>query len=80
MIKIDLQKAYVQYNVFFVKYLMLELGFPNMYVNWIMACLCLVSYTFKVNGELTLPIAAKKGLRQEDPVSAYLFVLCIEVP
>ncbi len=62
----------------FVKLLMLEMGFPYQLFTWIMACLTTVSYSFNVNGELTIPFAGRKGLRQGDLISPYLFVLCME--
>lgn len=55
-----------------------ELHFPQRYINWIMICLTTVCYTIQINGELTKPFEARKGLRQEDPISPYLFVICME--
>lgn len=36
------------------------------------------SYRFRVNGSHTSPLKAKKGLRQDDPISPMLFVIIME--
>lgn len=57
---------------------MLELGFPYRYVQWVMVCLTTVEYIINVNGDLTEPFVGKKGIRQGDPISPYLVVICME--
>nr|XP_009592377.1 uncharacterized protein LOC104089234 [Nicotiana tomentosiformis] len=47
-------------------------------VSVIMECVTTVSYTLLLNGGLTNRFEAKKELRQEDPMSPYLFVLTME--
>src|SRR5664279_1478353 len=37
-----------------------------------------VCYAVRVNGELTLPVIPSRGIRQGDPISPYLFLLCTE--
>lgn len=58
--------------------MMIELGFPHNYINWIMTCLNTVSYVINVNGDLTEAFEAKKGIRQGDHISPYLFVICMK--
>lgn len=38
----------------------------------------LVSYRIKTNGELSESFKRKRGVRQRDPLSPYLFLICAE--
>jgi hypothetical protein len=43
-----------------------------------MRCVTAVRYVVRVNGDLTKPVIPTRGIRQGDPISANLFLLCTE--
>lgn len=78
MIKIDLCKAYDYMEWSFLEEMLVSLGFPGQFMDWIMKCVTTMSYSILVNGEPAPPFKARKGLWQGNPMSLYLFALAME--
>ncbi|XP_030936139.1 uncharacterized protein LOC115961274 [Quercus lobata] len=54
------------------------MGFHVKWVNLMMMCITTVSYSLLINGEPSEKITPSRGIRQGDPISPYLFLLCSE--
>lgn len=78
-LNIDIAKAYDTVSWDFLRFVLTHLGFPGQFIAWVMECVTTVSYSVRVNRDIHGHFQGKRGLRQGDPLSALLFVLCVEI-
>lgn len=77
--KIDIQKAYDSVTWVFSNDFLLLYGFHPLMVKWIMECITTASFIVNVNGVHVGVFKGKRGLRQGDPMSLYLFTMVMKV-
>lgn len=78
IIKLDLEKAYDRLEWPFVLDTLERLGLPSELTRVIFHCMSSASLSVNWNGNALPPIQSSGGVRQGDPISHYLFVLCLE--
>ena len=76
--KIDLEKAYDRVDWHFLRVMLGKFGFPEPMVELIMFCVSSSSLSILWNGVKLPSFSPARGLRQGDPLSPYLFILCME--
>lgn len=77
-LKFDMNKAYDRVEWWFVREIMIKLGFSTDWVRKIWNCICSVSFSILINGDPCIDVILGRGLRQGCSLSPYLFILCSE--
>lgn len=78
VVKVDLEKAYDRLRWDFIQDSLVHANFPPALIKLIMDFVSTARMRVLWNGDQSEEFAPSRGIHQGDPLSLYLFVICIE--
>jgi exonuclease III len=79
LVLLDFEKAFDSLSWNFLEYALKSYGFEDFFISWVKIFYTDINSSVTNNGFISTHFNLERGIRQGCPLSAYLFILCVEL-